>query len=263
MLRNLWAIARITALDLWTRRVGSAFLGIGVIFFGLSGSMSFSMSHSSGMGGVGGMGGAGDVGTHSVSAFSAFGLGTLGLHLGKLLALYAAAKSVDWEVQQRTLSAVMIRPVARHVYLLGRLGGVGLCYGLFLLLAGLLSTGVAIAHGQPQDPQMAFALGSSLISTLTWMAILLPLTAVTSFPLCMGAALGCEVFGWFVGMVPEQASAVVPVLKKLVYYGSPIDLPAEASLDAAIAGAASLGYGGAFFCVCALVFARQDLRLRA
>lgn len=248
MLHNILAIARVTCLDLWTRRVGAAYVGIALVFFGLSGTFNVQVSHGDGM--------------NNVSTYSALGMGSFGLRLAQLLALYVAAKSVDLEVQQRTLSAVMIRPVARHAYLLGRLTGGIAAFVLFLLAAVAFSTAVNLKNGTPTDPGMPWAMGTALVSTLTWTAILLPLAAITSFPACVGLLVTAQVAGWFVGMVPARASPWVPYLKDAFYYLSPMELPPELNLQTALPVAASLAYGAALFAACAAIFARQDLRLR-
>ena len=170
--------------------------------------------------------------------------------LGVWVAAILALNSVFDETRQRTLAAVMVRPIARWEYLVGR------ALALSALFAGFVALCVVIAAGAQLQQFITCA-----VRGITWIMIVLPLAALLKPWPCTSLLLGAKLLNALVNGV-GQYSTVLTALRPFCHYASLTDITFDQSWVWAASVADNLAYAVVVFLACLWGYERQDVRLR-
>ena len=194
------------------------------------------------------------------------------LWLGLAAAVLYGAGSIESEVSRRTLSAVMIRPIHRWEYLLGRAMGVGWLFFLFVLTTVLCSYGAAFWLGCSLPEGALWGILQRLCRGFAWIVITVSLGSVLSSVTTVMLIVVVALIGSLVPSIPEDLHTIVPTIKGVVHYLTPAALTTDFLSGAPRPGGFSfwdaailldnLAYGVAVFLGCSWVFTKRDLPLR-
>ena len=248
------ALAKLTWLDLWSRGVGLSFLAINGLFLIAPNLIRVAGSTL-------------DAATElALSELSQLRLClSLALNLGIGLAAYLAVGSVEREVSQRTLTAVLVRPLSRRDYLLGRVLGLAGFFVPHVSIALAIAGCLALTRTTGLASRDAFDALIALVSGLTWILMALPLAAISSTRTALVLLTVPRIIPGLLNALPGDrfplSRAIVAAAGQLTCPELP-EFGGSPSMNAALTLAAALAYALAFFIACAWVYERQDPRLR-
>lgn len=190
-----------------------------------------------------------------------------------LIALLVAVGLVHQEIDRKTLFVVLVRPIARWQYVLGRY--LGLLLAVALALAGfslIYSTAVVLGSGSPSGKD-ALALLMVLPEAAVLAAFGILLSSFSTPTLSAGVGLGFWIAATAVDdlvRLTQEAPEWVQSVARGVYYLLPAferfdfrqnalyDLPVDSTL---VAASASYGivYAAALVAISALILSRREM----
>ena len=192
--------------------------------------------------------------------------------MGKIWAGLFSLTSVLHETKQRTLCAVMIRPIERWEYLTGRCLALAALFVQYMLLSALIALGFAWYNGCTLAAS-TWPLGAAEVCAgLMWIFVMLPLAAVARTGTTVALLIVGGLMGAVVRFVPSDGptpgalgydASWARMIKIAWHYLTPVAItPHGAGWAWGGALVANLGYGIAALLVCSAIYTTQDVKLR-
>lgn len=141
-----------------------------------------------------------------------------------LFGIIFAAGSVYWEKKHKTVVGVMAKPVTRAQFLLGKIYGVGLLIGAFLLAGFLLISLLMLYWGIPFSALFASGIVYHLAQLLVYITIAYVLSLYITPVLGGGIAFLFWSFGALFSMLMETEYMASRWLGYLLYYLNPANI---------------------------------------
>ena len=197
------------------------------------------------------------------------------IFLGLAISILFAAGSVETEISKRTVSSVMIRPIHRWEYLLGRVSSCIAFYFICVASGTLLSYLAALILGCPMPPLFLWGILQRLTFGIAVLLVTFSLGALISSTSTIVIIFVTGIFTLFAPHVPDDLSRFISIFKQLVHYITPADWESdflskeflqedkEFSLWMnVLVIAENLMYGISFFLASAWIYTKKDLKLR-
>lgn len=255
MMRPIWVLATNTYKEVIRDRILYALILFAILLMGLSlalGQLSFA---------------------EQTRISANFGLSAIHL-VAVALAIFVGSNLVFKEIEKKTILTILVRPISRTQFILGKALGLSLLiFTMILALACILGL-VFLMLGKPIDQRLAIVLLGLFGESLVLLGFTLVFSMITKPLLVVCFSIGVFLIGHWQSSLDffvkkANGGPLLPVSwvlqhflpdleklnwKDLVLYGQPVDWASKAS---------AMAYAGAWFAVCvciaALIFKRKDV----
>jgi ABC-type transport system involved in multi-copper enzyme maturation permease subunit len=197
------------------------------------------------------------------------------IFMGFSLSFFFAASMVETELTHRTLVNILVRPILRWEYLIGRLMGPLMLYFLFVFSATMFSVAATFLWGGHINGDFILGVLQHFTKDLCLLLIVFSLGTVFSPVIAIVSLLFIFSLIVMVNIMPDDLYAFVPMLKMAFHYFTPAAVTTDYFKNNQVSFdwqtlllnltimLENLLYGAVFFLFAALMFARSDITLKA